>query len=266
MTHKIHLILFSLLMYSVVAVAGEATSTSTTGAYTGSYGVFDDRSCPSGSQYSNMCCYKGNRYDCTYLNNQFLAGYCLKPNGIVETWQKNCDLGIPRIQRQTARSVPAPTRAKPAALPYAADLTSCARTGERAARAYARSRGKRSGAGYCAVGVRNALDCMWKKTQGFDPNIKCGGSAYDYYGKGCLESKGFVRDMNACDTPGVVRVYYGYRHKNRSYSGGDRHGHIEFLGTDGLWHAGVANSNPIDDILGHGRRILKACYVLKGAQ
>lgn len=104
--------------------------------------------------------------------------------------------------------------------------------------------------------------CMFEK-QGRSRNVHCGGSAYNYYGEGCLERLGFRSDMSMCNTPGVVRVYYGYKHRNSGYSGGDRHGHIEFLGTDNWWHAGVASSQPIDHPQKAGnRRILKACYVL----
>lgn len=147
---------------------------------------------------------------------------------------------------------------------YAATLTSCADDGERAASRYARSRGVRSGAGYCAVGVRHSLMCMFKKL-GRPRKVHCGGSAYNYYGEGCMERMGFVNDMSMCNTKGVVRVYYGYKHKNRNYSGGDQHGHIEFLGNNNWWHAGVASSQPINNLQKAGnRRILKACYILPG--
>ncbi len=84
-------------------------------------------------------------------------------------------------------------------------------------------------------------------------------SAYHY--KGCLEKKGFVHDPNACTKPGVVRVYRG-KTQWSSGRGGDYHGHIEFLGTDGYWHAGARSGQPIDQRFGRDRRILEACYVL----
>lgn len=237
------------------------TTTSPTQTTTGSTKVFDDNSCSKSGPYTHLCCYHNLRYDCSYLNDQFRAGYC-RPNAddfSDDAWKK-CDIGIPNLTLH----LPDPTKSTTgSSLPYAADLTSCAKTGTNAAAKYARDRGKRSGAGYCAVGTRHALMCMFKK-RGNPKNIHCGGSAYDYYGKNCLESLGFKNDMSACDRPGVVRVYYGYKHKNPAYSGGDRHGHIEFLGTDGQWHAGVSSSLPIDDNRKAGnRRKLKACYVLK---
>lgn len=137
------------------------------------------------------------------------------------------------------------------ALPYAADLTDCAGYGRR-----------NSAPQLCAKGVRHALACMMRR-RGKNVNnmhFHCGGSAYHY--KGCLEKKGFVHDPNACRKPGAVLVYRGIT-QWRSGSGGDYHGHIEFVGTDGMYHAGASNSLPIDQIFAKGRRTLEKCYVLQ---
>lgn len=146
-------------------------------------------------------------------------------------------------------------------LSYASILTSCAAEGRRSAARYARSRGRRSGCGYCANGARHAIMCMFRK-MGRSKNVHCGGAAYDYTDS-CMGSNGFKRDMNACNKAGVVRVYRGGRHRQRGASGGDRYGHIEFKGTDGRWHAGCSSSIPINERFGNARRRLVGCYVLR---
>lgn len=146
-------------------------------------------------------------------------------------------------------------------LSYASTFTSCAAEGRRSAASYARSRGKRSGCGYCANGTRHAIMCMFRKL-GRPKYVHCGGAAYDYT-DGCMSRHGFKRDMSSCNKAGVVRVYRGGRHRQRGASGGDRYGHIEFKGTDGRWHAGCSSSQAINERLGNSRRRLVGCYVLR---
>ena len=250
------------------ASADEATQNETVSFAQGASRFYNDSSCPDMGRYQSLCCYHNLRYNCNYLREQFIGGYCRQNarDFSESSWTKCSD--VPQPPAAAAPTTPAPASGSPAPgtpLPYATDLTNCQDEGEAAALQYARSRGVRSGGGYCAVGVRNALTCMFAK-QGRPRTVHCGGAAYDYYGEGCLERMGFRRDMNMCNTPGVVRVYYGYKNRNSNYSGGDRYGHIEFLGTDRYWHAGVASSQPIDHPQKAGnRRILKACYVLGGS-
>ncbi len=245
-------------------LASETTQNAETVSFAqGASVLFNDNTCSSHDRYQSLCCYHNIRYNCNYLREQFLAGYCRPDaNNTRKTSWARC-AAVPDAPAEAPASTHQ-TRT-PARLAYAADLTNCAGTGEAAALRYGRSRGARSGAGYCAVGVRSALSCMFQR-QGRPRTVHCGGAAYNYYGEGCLESMGFHSDMSMCNTPGVVRVYYGYKNRNSHYSGGDRYGHIEFLGTDRYWHAGVASSQPIDHPQKAGnRRILKACYVLGGA-
>lgn len=220
--------------------------------------TFNDGTCRNGGPYAKACCYQGWRYtNCNFLYDQFENGKCLK--GFQSTKWRQCR-SIPQTTRQAADKANTPSRPRntyplmrpTGSLPYAADLTACASYGRR----------KAGGANMCAKGVRHALACMARRRGHKVGNyhFHCGASAYHY--KGCLEQKGFINDMNKCNTPGVVRVYKGITQWRRG-SGGDYHGHIEFLGTDGYWHAGVSSSLPINQRLGSSRRQLKGCYVLK---
>lgn len=159
---------------------------------------------------------------------------------------------------------------------YAKILTSCVKKGQRAAKKCS----------HCAKGVRYSLMCMFKKlgiknADGSSKYVHCGSGAFAYHGHGsCMEKLGFVNDMNACNTPGVVRVYFGNKTRNpnsaRNRKFNDRKcqqtkrnagrycGHIEFLGTDQRWHAACSSSLPRDKT-SKGSRILKACYIYKGS-
>ena len=253
------LILASVLLFCANFALGETTKTQGGKVFPLSAPVFDDKSC-SNTYRTDLCCYGGYRYDCSFLNKYWFAGYCRKSLGngqLSKKWTK-CNLGIPdQARKPRTYNTPRPTKNSDA-LPYAAALTSCAGYGKR----------KAGRATLCAKGVRHSLTCMARKLGQKTPDgyIHCGIGAYDYYGKSCLEKHGFRKDMSACDKPGVIRVYYGYRHKNPAYKNGDRYGHIEFKGIDGQWHAAESNRNPIDVRLGKNRRILKACYVLPGGR
>lgn len=220
----------------------------------------------------NQCCYQGWKYsNCNFLYDQLEGGYCLHKEN--STQWKQCSIGVkksasPKVYKVAAVSTKsfAPQYSKletnihTGSLYYAADLTACASYGKRQA----------GGANMCAKGVRHALACMARR-RGHKVNnefFKCGVGANDYYGKNCLEKKGFVNvirsNPKACNTPGVIRVYYGNHHRQRAYRnrGGDYYGHIEFLGTNGMWNAGASSSKPINERFGNNRRRLKACYVL----
>ncbi len=230
-------------------------------------GRYDDRTCPGTAnhpRYRRLCCHSGIRYRCNFLYDQFRNNRC-RPSVRARRWQRCRNL--PNLDSVTEAEVadePSrpvgtyPLMRPTGALSYAADLTACASFGRRRA----------GGANYCARGVRHALACLARRQGRQVDNyyLHCGGSAYNYWGEGCLERRGFVnminRDRNMCNRPGVVRVYWGGNHRQRGHSGGDYHGHIEFLGTDGMWHAGASSSLPIDQRLGRNRRRLKACYVL----
>ncbi len=229
-------------------------------------GRFDDRTCQGTAnhpRYRRLCCHQGWRMNCSYLYRQFENNRCVQTR--LGNFQRCSDIpSLDNITEEAAAEEPSRPRGtypltRPAgALNYAADLTACASFGRQRA----------GGANYCARGVRHALACMARR-QGRNVNnmyFHCGGSAYNYWNEGCMERRGFVNMINSdpsyCSRPGVVRVYWGGNHRQRGYSGGDYHGHIEFLGTDGMWHAGVSSGLPIDQRLGRDRRRLKACYIL----
>ncbi len=264
-----------LMMFGFLALTSPALAETTLPFFMRSNDIdpnvrFDDGTC--GSRVSRYCCHSRVQYNCRFLMRQFSAGYCRPDRNDLSnnSWRRCENLpALPDIDEEREAAI-APARGTypmtrgTGAFQYAAALTRCAGYGRGQAYSYARSRGRSSGAGYCAVGVRTALACMAREfgQRVGDRQFHCGGSAYDYFG--CLENKGFDLDMSACNRPGVIRVYRGYRQGNPNYSGGDRHGHIEFLGTDGMWHAGVQSSLPIDQRLGSNRRQLRGCYVWRG--
>lgn len=256
MDMKTLIFIVSFFLLSALPAFAETTNTGSTDLNQ----FLDDGTCPSGGRYASYCCYKKYRYSCRWLNRQLANGLCRASNNSTN-WTNNCSDAPPTASEETPPRTEGGNTSSGGNLSYAATLTSCASYGRQQAAAYARSRGKSSGCGYCANGTRHALMCMFRKL-GNPKTVHCGGAAYDYTDS-CMSRHGFKRDMNACNKAGVVRVYRGGRHMQSGASGGDRYGHIEFKGTDGRYHAGCSASAPINELLGNSRRRLVGCYVLR---
>lgn len=110
----------------------------------------------------------------------------------------------------------------------------------------------------CAKAVRTLLEKAGMVKAAGHP-----GSAKDYIPY--LQKYGFRHNPNACNTPGVVRVYdkakKGASYRRRGRTLGDKHGHVEILGADRKYHYFTSSELSIDQVFGADRRPLIGCMV-----
>lgn len=120
-------------------------------------------------------------------------------------------------------------------------------------------KGRAAGTNKCWRAVHNMLKAAGLVTHSLTQN-----SAKNAYSD--LAKDGFYHDRNACNRPGVVRVYSPgptpaqLKAQGIRSTAGDTHGHIEILGTDGNYHHFTSSSRPLSEIM-PGRRILTHCLI-----
>jgi|GEM_PF-2047562 len=111
----------------------------------------------------------------------------------------------------------------------------------------------------CYRSVKQIVADAFKKDLNCVRGLLSSGSAKDAGSD--LEKIGFVDDRSKCTTPGVIRVYAGYK-KTKWATAGDIHGHVEVLGDDGNYHSFYRSPLPMDESVSPpGRRVLTGCYV-----
>jgi len=108
---------------------------------------------------------------------------------------------------------------------------------------------------YCYRAVKKIVAHALGANLGCVRGILSAGSAFQAGGD--LQRAGFRNDMGQCRSPGAIRVYRG---TGSGPLAGDRHGHVEVVGSDGRYHHFTSSNSPIDQTM-PGRRILTGCYV-----
>lgn len=139
----------------------------------------------------------------------------------------------PVVRRRAVEMVSVPAAKTGSWLPHAAAIQ----------RAIDNGHGRSAGRYMCARGVWRILHAAGLVKGGY----RTAGADAKYMGP-ILRRNGFVMDMNVCSRPGAVRIYDGNRsgHRFMSRSKGDKVGHIEIVGTDGMFHHYLDSYESID--------------------
>jgi hypothetical protein len=203
----------------------------------------------AGCPYADGRCYRGSGYAGRVHPTQNRVAVRRQP---VRTQARLQPPPPPRRTRVAAESVS--EQPISGALPHARAIQSAINSGS----------GRSAGSGMCGRAVWRIL---WRAGLVHHGNPYSSGvaNAKDFGPR--LRGEGFVLDMNACNKPGVVRIYSGNRsgHTFRNHMTGDTAGHIEIIGLDHMYHSFFDSSRSISQSMqarfGYAsRRPLQSCW------